>query len=56
MPDPPESVLCPLTNLKKFDHKTSNFLVFKERLTQTFIVNNIKDGVRKKSHFVMFFK
>ncbi|KAJ8955047.1 hypothetical protein NQ317_017545 [Molorchus minor] len=49
MPDPPNQVIYPFTNLEKFDHKHSNFLVFKERLEQSFIVNNIKDGGQKRA-------
>ncbi|KAJ8970826.1 hypothetical protein NQ317_009470 [Molorchus minor] len=49
MPDPPNQVIYPFTNLEKFDHKHSNFLVFEERLEQSFIVNNIKDGGQKRA-------
>lgn len=43
-----ESMLCPISNLDKFSHKISEFIVFKERLEQVFIANSIGKNERQK--------
>lgn len=44
-----ENILCPFTNVEKFNFKTSDFNLFKERLEQVFIVNNITVADRKRA-------
>lgn len=44
-----ESVVSPIMGLEKFNFKKSEFVLFKERLEQTFIVNNVTGMERKRA-------
>lgn len=43
------SVVSPIMGLEKFNFKKSEFVLFKERLEQTFIVNNVTGMERKRA-------
>lgn len=44
-----QSASVSILNMDKFNHKISDFVVFKERLKQSFIANKIEDSDRQKA-------